>query len=379
LAQRLQRDRSTPNRRLSEQAPHRPVMVDRVVELLRPALSHPGAVFVDATLGAGGHSQAILTAARQARLIGIDRDEQALALASKRLKAFADRVQLVHGNFADLTKALGTTPVDAVLFDLGLSSMQIDQPERGFAYALDAELDMRMDRRQDFSAAELLASASLDELTRILRTYGEEPNARRIAAAIVRHRQNQPIRRTGELVDLVRQAIPAPAKRHGGNPAKRTFQALRMAVNQELSALQSALPAALQQLAPGGRLIVLSYHSGEDRIAKRIIKTAATPVWLPDLPVEPPVPALRWLTRGGERPCAAELDGNPRSASARLRAVERTLGHLVIDTAAASRRTTPILDLPCLAPDLHEYTQAPETADPILTAPTNQPADWSNQ
>ena len=307
---------------------HVPVMLDRVLELLAPPLTGNGTVFVDATLGMAGHAQAVLAAHPHARLIGLDRDTDALTLAEIRLAAYENRTTLVHAVYDELPgvlSALGIETVDAVLFDLGVSSLQLDELDRGFAYAHDAPLDMRMDRTTGRTAADVLNTYSADELSRILRAYGEERFAGRIAASIVRERARRPLTSTGQLVALVRDAIPAPARRTGGNPAKRTFQALRIEVNAELAALERALPAAVEAIRLGGRVVVLSYQSLEDRIVKRTFTSGAVSTSPCGLPIELPehAPYLRLLTHGAQQPDAAEIATNPRAASARLRAVER--------------------------------------------------------
>ena len=309
-------------------AGHLPVMRERVVELIVPALEAPGSVIVDATLGLGGHAEAILASAPSARLVGIDRDPQALALARERLTPFADRLTLVHAVYDELPEVLddlGLTEVQALLFDLGVSSLQLDEPERGFAYAHDAPLDMRMDQTSGMTAAEVLNTYAAADLERILRQFGEERFARRIARAVVRRRERRPFERSGDLVELLRDVVPAGSQRSGGHPAKRTFQALRIEVNTELSAWQDACPAAIDALAVGGRMAVLSYHSLEDRITKQNFATGARSSAPPGMPVELPEHAayLRLLTRGGEQASDRERAANPRSASARLRAVER--------------------------------------------------------
>lgn len=309
---------------------HHPVMVDRIVELLSPALSGPESWYLDMTLGMAGHAAAILTAAPQARLIGIDRDADALRVARERLAPFGDRVTLVRARFDEWDEALGQAgvrQVDAVLADLGLSSLQIDRPERGFSYTRPAPLDMRMDDRAELDAATVLASYPFERLATILRRYGEERFADRIARALVARREQQgPLRTTTELVDLITRAIPAAARyAGGGHPAKRTFQALRIEVNGELEALSAALPRALAALAVDGRMAVLSYHSLEDRLVKQAFAAASSDQAPPDLPVVPEGLKARMelLTRGAERPSPAEEAANPRSASARLRAVRR--------------------------------------------------------
>jgi 16S rRNA (cytosine1402-N4)-methyltransferase len=307
---------------------HVPVLLDRVVALLAPALGREGAVMVDATLGLGGHSEAVLTRFEQVRVIGVDRDPAALELAGARLAPFGDRFTPVHAVYDELPEVmdeLGLAHVDAVLFDLGVSSMQLDLRERGFAYAEDAPLDMRMDSTVGRTAADVLNTYSAADLTRVLREYGEEKFARKIAAAIVREREVEPFTRSGRLVELLYAEIPAPARRTGGHPAKRTFQALRMEVNDELAVLRRAMPAAIDAIAVGGRVVVESYHSLEDRLVKQAF-TAVTrsevPVDLPFVP-EGSEPALRLVTRGAEKADAGEIAENPRAASVRLRAIER--------------------------------------------------------
>jgi 16S rRNA (cytosine1402-N4)-methyltransferase len=293
-----------------------------------PALSRPSAVLVDATVGLGGHTSAILAACPTATVVGLDRDARALELAGERLEEFSERIVLVHAVYDEITGVLdrlGLSRVHGVLFDLGVSSMQLDEPARGFAYARDAPLDMRMDQESGVTAADLLNVASTRELSRILSRYGEERFSRRIAEAVVRDREREPFTTSGRLVELIRSAIPAAARRTGGNPAKRTFQALRIAVNDELSVLERALPAAIDALAVGGRIVVMSYQSLEDRLAKQALRTRATSAAPLDLPVVPAgyEPELRLLTRGAEGATAEENEHNPRAASVRLRAAER--------------------------------------------------------
>jgi 16S rRNA (cytosine1402-N4)-methyltransferase len=309
-------------------AKHVPVALPRVGELLRPALSGRPAVMVDATLGLGGHAAALLAEHPQLTLVGLDRDPEALAMAGRRLAAHADRIHLVHSVYdriADVLAELGLHRVDAVLFDLGVSSLQLDAAERGFSYARDADLDMRMDPTTGPTAAEVLNSYPVPQLARILREYGEERFAGRIAAAVDRRRAKAPLRRSSELVELLYEAVPAASRRTGGHPAKRTFQALRIEVNGELDALQTALPAALDSLAVGGRIVVLAYHSLEDRIVKRELAARSSSRTPMDLPVELPGhgPELRLLTRGAEQAGEDEISENPRAASVRLRAAER--------------------------------------------------------
>ena len=307
---------------------HVPVLLDRVVALVAPPLEHEGSVLVDATLGLAGHTEAVLTRLPQAHVIGIDRDTHALDRSRARLAPFAERVTFVHAVYdeiGDVLAELGRPHVDGVLFDLGVSSMQLDVRERGFAYAEDAPLDMRMNDTAGQTAADVLNTYSADELSRILKLYGEERFARRIADSIVRERANEPFTRSARLVDLIRDAIPAPARRTGGHPAKRTFQALRIEVNDELSVLRRALPAAIDAIGVGGRVVVMSYHSLEDRITKQVFAENTRSHVPPDLPVVPEgyEPALRLLTRGAEKASADETEQNPRASSVRLRAVER--------------------------------------------------------
>ncbi|HSE09757.1 MAG TPA: 16S rRNA (cytosine(1402)-N(4))-methyltransferase RsmH [Nocardioidaceae bacterium] len=310
---------------------HVPVLLDRVVALVTPALSRPDrerTVFVDATLGLGGHSEAVLQACPQAHLVGVDRDVHALERAQRRLERYADRASFAHAVYDEIPEVLadlGFEHADAILFDLGVSSMQLDVRERGFAYAEDAPLDMRMNDTAGQTAADVLNTYSVEDLTRILKTYGEERFARRIAEAIVRERSREPFTRSARLVELIREAIPAPARRTGGHPAKRTFQALRIEVNDELQVLERAIPAATDAIGVGGRVVVMSYHSLEDRMVKRAFAEQTrldVPLDLPFVP-EGQEPALRLLTRGAEKASEAEIAQNPRAASVRLRAVER--------------------------------------------------------
>jgi 16S rRNA (cytosine1402-N4)-methyltransferase len=310
---------------------HVPVLLDRVVALLAPALGQQGAVMVDATLGLGGHSEAVLTRFEAVRVVGVDRDPDALAMASTRLAPFEERFTAVHAVYDELPEVLATLGLEsvaAVLFDLGVSSMQLDVRERGFAYAEDAPLDMRMDGSGGITAADVLNTYDAAELARVLREYGEERFARKIAAAVVRERQVEPFTRSGRLVELLYAEIPAPARRTGGHPAKRTFQALRMEVNDELAVLRRAIPAAIDAISVGGRVVVESYHSLEDRLVKQAF-TAATRLDVPvDLPFVPEgsEPALRLVTRGAEKASPDEIAQNPRAASVRLRAIERVAG-----------------------------------------------------
>jgi 16S rRNA (cytosine1402-N4)-methyltransferase len=313
-------------------ARHLPVMAGRVVELLRP---RPGGVYLDATLGLGGHSQRILQASGPSgRVIGLDRDPAALALARERMAWAGERLVTVRASFADLAEVaedVGVERVDGVLYDLGVSSLQLDEPERGFSYRVDAPLDMRMDTTGGVTAAEVLATYPRAELTRVFRLYGQERFASRIARFVDEARRRAPIRTTGELVELVKAAIPAAARRTGPHPARRVFQALRIEVNGELTALADSLPQAIDLLAPSGRVVVLSYHSLEDRIAKRTFVAAATGAQegLPGLgPVAAPEPSpqsarIAILTRRPESPGPDEVAANPRAESAKLRAAEK--------------------------------------------------------
>lgn len=307
---------------------HVPVMLRRCLDLLAPALAEPGAVVVDATLGLGGHSEALLSTFPAARLIALDRDPEALRLSGRRLAPFGDRATLVHAVYDELPGVLdklSVPRVQGVLFDLGVSSMQLDEAGRGFAYAQDAPLDMRMDQTTGISAAEVLNTYPPGELVRILRTYGEEKFARKIVDAVVREREAEPFSNSARLVELIRNALPQAAKRTGGNPAKRTFQALRIEVNGELSVLEQAIPAAVAALAVGGRIAVLSYHSLEDRLVKQVFAAGAATTAPPGLPVVPEQyqPRLRLLTRGAEQPTEEEVAQNRRAAPARLRGAER--------------------------------------------------------
>ncbi|MQA05971.1 MAG: 16S rRNA (cytosine(1402)-N(4))-methyltransferase RsmH [Streptosporangiales bacterium] len=309
---------------------HLPVLAERVVALLAPAFDAPDAVFVDCTVGLGGHSELLLRAHPQLRVVALDRDPRAVALARQRLAEHAERVtvvQAVYDQLPEVLAELGVAEVRGVLFDLGVSSMQLDERERGFAYSYDAPLDMRMDPTAGVTAAEVVNSYPVDELVRVFRAYGEERHARRIAEAIGRERGDHPFDSTARLAALITAAVPA-AVRHrtgGGHPAKRVFQALRIEVNGELTALENALPAAVAALQVGGRIVVLSYHSLEDRLVKQVLRKESSSAAPPDLPVEPPelAPRFRLLTRGAERPSEDEVAANPRAAAARLRAAER--------------------------------------------------------
>ena len=314
---------------------HVPVMAGRVTALLLPALTGPTPgdrppVLVDATLGRAGHARAFLDAVPGLMLIGIDADAAAIAAGHALAERYPGRVTVAHAVYdqiAEIAADAGHRRVQGVLFDLGVSSPQLDDPDRGFAYSQDAPLDMRMDRSGRLTAADVVNTYPAARLAQVLREYGEERFARRIADAVVRERSKAPLTSTMRLSEIVRDSIPAPARRTGGNPAKRTFQALRIEVNGELEALRLALPAALDALAVGGRIVVLAYHSLEDRMVKQAFAAGAadtTPLGLP-VQLAASRPRFRLLTRGAERPDAAEVAANPRAASARLRAAERVL------------------------------------------------------
>lgn len=311
---------------------HVPVLLQRCVDLLVPALTRPGSVYLDATLGMAGHAQAVLDAAPEARLVGIDRDAQALELARGRLEraGHGGRITLVHATYDEIPEVLddlGLPAADAVMMDLGLSSLQIDSAERGFSYAEDAPLDMRMDATDgEVTAADILREADEAEIARILHEYGDERFARRIARRIVEARAVRPLTRSGELVTLLEGAIPAATRRTGGHPAKRTFQALRIAVNTELEILARALDGALDRIPVGGRIVVESYHSGEDRLVKTAFgrrTRSSAPEGFP-VELEQHRPTFSPLVRGALQADPEEQALNPRSASVRLRALERT-------------------------------------------------------
>lgn len=304
---------------------HQPVMLERCLQLIQPACAE-GSVVVDCTLGLGGHSEALLNLQPEVRVIGLDRDPSALNLASARLAQYGDRFTGVLANYDELARVLaelGVESISAVLFDLGVSSMQLDQADRGFAYAQDAPLDMRMNPEVGESAAELIARAGVDELTRIFREFGEERFARQIATAIVESSPRPA--RSAELNALVASVVPVIPGKASGHPAKRVYQALRIAVNDELSALRGALPQAIDALKVGGRIVVMSYHSLEDEIVKAAFDLRASSSTPVDFPIELPGtgPTLKVLTRGVERAGEVELSQNPRAASARLRAAEK--------------------------------------------------------
>ena len=307
---------------------HVPVLADRVLALLAPALNQPNAVLIDATLGHGGHSELALNAFPNLTVIGLDRDLSAIRLSTERLAPFGSRIILVHAVYDQISQVLDQYNLDGaqgILFDLGVSSMQLDQPERGFSYSMDTHLDMRMDQSCGLTAAEVLNTYEPGDLVRILRNFGDEKFAPRIVERVVRERTLEPFDRSARLVELIREAIPAAARRTGGNPAKRTFQALRIEVNSELSVLERAIPRAIDSLALGGRIVAMSYQSLEDKIVKRVFtqrSVANVPHGLPVIP-ESAKPQLSLLTRGSEKATESEIEENPRSASVRLRAAER--------------------------------------------------------
>lgn len=312
---------------------HVPVLKDRCINLLAPGfeaarLRGETPVVIDATLGMGGHSEAMLQRFPDLHLVGIDRDEEALALAGERLKPFEARTDLVHAVYDEIEEVLedlGLTEVHGILMDLGVSSLQLDERERGFAYSYDAPLDMRMDTSRGQTAADVVNNYPEEELVRIIRKWGEEKFAGRIANRIVAARADKPFATTGELVEQIRSVVPAAAAKSGGHPAKRTFQALRIEVNEELDVLERAVPAAVESIAMGGRVVVMSYHSLEDKIVKSVFQKrskSSAPLGFP-VELEEHKPELKTLTKGTEVPTAEEIAENPRAASARLRAVER--------------------------------------------------------
>jgi 16S rRNA (cytosine1402-N4)-methyltransferase len=307
---------------------HEPVMLERTLQLLAPALASERAVLVDCTLGLGGHSEAFLKAFENLTVIGIDRDLVALDLAGKRLEGFGSRVNYFHGTYEQIPEALaefGFSEASAILMDLGVSSMQIDSQDRGFAYSFDAPLDMRMDASTGQTAAELIATESEQELARIFKEYGEERFAKKIASEIVEIRGKSPITSSKQLASIISDVVPFIPGKSSGHPAKRVFQALRIAVNQELEILESAIPAAIDSLEVGGRLLVLAYHSLEDRIVKHAIVKASTSSAPIELPFELPehAPVLKLVIKGAEQATLQEIAANPRSASVRLRVAEK--------------------------------------------------------
>lgn len=305
---------------------HRPVLLDECIEGLR---IRPGGLYLDGTLGRAGHSREIAKRLDTGRLVCIDRDQAALDAAQDRLAGCLDKVELIHGNFGDLAELLdgrGLGPFDGMLFDLGVSSPQLDDPERGFSYMHDAPLDMRMDRSEALTAAIVVNEWPQEELKRILWQYGEERYAPQIAGAIARRRADKPIGTTLELVEVIRGAMPAQALREKQHPAKRSFQAIRIAVNDELAAVDRMLQAAVPRLSPGGRLAVISFHSLEDRIVKNALAAFARGCTCPpDFPVCVcgKTPQVRLVNRKPILSGEAELNENPRARSAKLRLAEK--------------------------------------------------------
>ena len=319
-------DHSAPDPVDAARSAHVPVMLARTADLLKP-VAGPGSVLVDCTLGMGGHTEALLAANPDAQVVGIDRDQQALDLATARLTVFGDRFHGFRGGFDEsdrILDAAGVAAPAAYLFDLGVSSLQLDSDERGFAYARETPLDMRMDGSNPLSAADVLNSYSGEELARVFYQYGEERHARRISAAVVAMREQQPLRTSHDLTQAVEKALPAGPRR-SGHPAKRVFQALRIEVNDELGALRRGLTAAIRRVAVGGRIVVMSYHSLEDRIVKRAFASGAESSAPADLPVVPDeyLPFLTLLGRGAEQASEAEIAENPRAKPVRLRAVSK--------------------------------------------------------
>lgn len=306
---------------------HKPVMA---CEVLKGLNLKPGGIYVDCTLGGAGHSAAILQEiGGNGRLVALDRDPEALAAAENRLAPFTGKIDLVRASFANLAgvlKSLGIEEVDGILFDLGVSSYQLDNPARGFSYQHDAPLDMRMDPEQALSAGTLVNSLPVDDLARIIRAYGEERWASRIAKFIGEERKHLPIETTGRLVEIIKKAVPAGARRDGPHPAKRTFQALRIAVNQELEILRASVHSAVQLLKPGGRICVITFHSLEDRIVKDLFRELASPCTCPrDFPVCicGGKKEVRAVTARPLIPSPVELENNPRARSAKLRITEK--------------------------------------------------------
>ena len=308
---------------------HISVMRDTCIDLLTPAINKSETpVVVDATLGLGGHSEALLESNPNLVLIGIDRDLDAIVKAKNRLVKYENRAIVSHTIFDEITdvvNSFGFKQVDGILFDLGVSSMQLDQSDRGFSYSQDAPLDMRMDRSTGITASEIVNTYAPGELVRILRTYGEEKFATRIVENIVKERAKAPLNSTAQLATLVKESIPAATRRTGGNPAKRTFQALRIETNDELGAVSRAIPQALELLKVGGRLVVMSFQSLEDRIVKEIFTEATTSGTPRDLPIDLPEFAAKFalVVRGSVLPSEAEIAANSRAQSVRLRAIER--------------------------------------------------------
>jgi 16S rRNA (cytosine1402-N4)-methyltransferase len=307
---------------------HKPVLLERCIELLGEALNNDSAILVDGTLGLGGHSEAFLQRFPKLTLVGIDRDENALKLAGERLAPFADRIHLVQAVYSEIPEVLeelGLNLADAVLLDLGVSSMQLDERDRGFAYSFDAPLDMRMDKSADLTAAEVLNEYAEADLAGIFKNYGEERYAKPIAKQIVKVRSSQPFVNSKQLTEIIAKIVPFIPGKSSGHPAKRVFQALRIEVNSELEILEETIPAVIDSLRIGGRVLVLSYQSLEDRIVKQALAAASTSSAPIELPIElaEHAPVLRLVVRGAEKASEEEIQENPRSASVRLRAAEK--------------------------------------------------------
>jgi 16S rRNA (cytosine1402-N4)-methyltransferase len=307
---------------------HKPVLLERCIELLGEALNNDSAILVDGTLGLGGHSEAFLQRFPKLTLVGIDRDENALKLAGERLAPFADRIHLVQAVYSDIPEVLeelGLKLADAVLLDLGVSSMQLDERDRGFAYSFDAPLDMRMDKSADLTAAAVLNEYAEADLAGIFKNYGEERYAKPIAKQIVKVRSSQPFVNSKQLTEIIAKIVPFIPGKSSGHPAKRVFQALRIEVNSELEILEETIPAVIDSLRIGGRVLVLSYQSLEDRIVKQALAAASTSSAPIELPIElaEHAPVLRLVVRGAEKASEEEIQENPRSASVRLRAAEK--------------------------------------------------------
>ena len=327
-AKRFQKSKYRKGEKLQE-ALHIPVALERCIALLAPAIeSAESPVVVDATLGMGGHARALLLKYPKLKIIALDRDLSAIKVATSNLSDVIDRVVIVHAVYDEISNVLenlGHKQVDGILFDLGVSSMQLDQADRGFAYSQEAPLDMRMDQSSGLSALDILNTYTYGELVRVIRNYGEEKFATKIADNIIKAREAGSLRTTKDLAEIVKDSIPAPARRTGGNPAKRTFQALRIEVNQELSVLERAIPSALEALRIGGRLVVMSYQSLEDKIVKRAFSeviASHSPLGLPfDLPNS--AASYKLIISGSESATQSEVENNARAQSMRLRAIER--------------------------------------------------------
>ena len=306
---------------------HQPVALERCIALLTPSIErNHNPIVVDATLGLGGHSGELLSRFPNLRIVALDRDQEAIKIALSELQNFKDRLTVIHAVYdqmPDVLDSLGITDVDGILFDLGVSSMQLDTEDRGFSYARTAPLDMRMDKSAKLTAREVLYSYAPEDLTRILREYGEERFAKRIVTNIVRARESGRLQTTSDLAEIVKESIPAPARRVGGNPAKRTFQAIRIEVNQELAILERAIPRALNRLTIGGRMVVLSFQSLEDKIVKRCFADVTESRTPRGLPIEIDSPRFQLVVRGSESASDEEIKENSRAQSVRLRAIER--------------------------------------------------------